>query len=533
MSGPQVSILVVDDDANVLKALARLELGAQFALRCCSTTAEARAVIARGEADVALVDQHLGRDEPKGLDFLAELRERDPDCFRIIFTGAADLDFAVNAINHGRIDAFLVKPWSNEHLVALLNQGGETSLLRRHNRQLGQELSQRNAALEYLNRELERMVEERTAHLRETLDQLKEKQHELIRLETQGAVSQIARGLAHELNNPLAAILGYAQRMQRNLVHDADSSRRLTVILGEVESCRGLVEQLRNLAEPLDETALPCQAEQALDQALARLRANDIVPPECRIDGVIPPVLAAPRSLARVFEQILDNARLAGATYCRFSAQGGPERVRLMFDNDGETPSAEVLRGAVRPFFTTRAQHGHRGLGLAIASALLREQDGTIELVTRGEAVPGACCAVTLPAPAEMPFSLVPQAALEPVGAVLIVDDNPMITELLEDCLSDAGLAVVVVSSAKDALAAVEQSPIRAVIADVHLNGSSGIDLLQRLTARQPGLTGHVALITGDNDRISLAKLEAQAGVPVLAKPFRLEQIHKLVRDIL
>ena len=141
MSSPAVSILVVDDDPNVLKALSRLELGAQFALRCCSTTAAARAAISRGEADVALVDQHLGADEPRGLDFLAELRERDPDCFRIIFTGAADLDFAVNAINHGRIDAFLLKPWSNEHLVALLNQGGETSLLRRHNRQLGQELS--------------------------------------------------------------------------------------------------------------------------------------------------------------------------------------------------------------------------------------------------------------------------------------------------------------------------------------------------------------------------------------------------------
>ncbi len=533
MTTPPVSILVVDDDANVLKALARLELGAQFALRCCSTTAAARVLVARGEADVALVDQHLGADEPKGLDFLAELRSADPDCFRIIFTGAADLDFAVNAINHGHIDAFLAKPWNNDHLVALLNQGGETSLLRRHNRQLGQELSQRNAALEYLNSELERMVEERTAHLRLTLDQLKEKQHELIRLETQGAVSQIARGLAHELNNPLAAILGYAQRMQRKLANDSDSTRRLEIILGEVERCRGLVDLVRKLAAPLDETALPCQPEQALDHALARLRASDIEPPECLLAGALLPLLAAPRSLARVFEQILDNARLAGASCCRVSALSHGERVRLMFDNDGETPSDEVLRGAGRPFFTTRAHQGRRGLGLAIASSLLREQDGTIELTARSDGLPGACCAVTLPAPTEMPIANVQQAGPAPAGAVLIVDDNPMITELLEDCLSDAGLAVVVVSSANDAMTAVMASPIRAVIADVHLHGSSGINLLQRLIAHQPGLAGHCALITGDNDRTTLAKLAAQVRVPVLAKPFRLEQIHKLVRDIL
>ena len=533
MTSPAVVIMVVDDDINVLKALTRLDLGAQFSLRTCSTTAEARSALALDDADVALVDQHLGLNEPKGLDFLAELRERDPDCFRIIFTGAADLDFAVNAINHGLIDAFLVKPWSTEHLMALLNQGGETSLLRRHNRQLGEELSSRNAALESLNLQLERMVEERTAHLRLTLEQLKEKQHELVRLETQGAVSQIARGLAHELNNPLAAILGYAQRMQRNLVADADSSQRLEVILREVERCRGLVEQLRNLAAPLDETALPYQSEQALAQALARLQASDIVPPECIVLGHIPPVLAAPRSLARVFEQILDNARLAGASTCWFSAQTSGERIRLMIENNGETPSDEVIRGSVRPFFTTRAHLGRRGLGLAISSALLREQDGTIDLNLRQDGTPGACCAVTLPAPVEMPLNLGNELSQAPSGAVLIVDDNPMITELLEDCLSDAGLAVVVVSSMAAALTSIEQHAIRAVIADVHLNGANGIDLLHRLVARQPALGGHVALITGDNDSHTLSKLAAQSGVPVLAKPFRLEQIHKLVREIL
>jgi len=74
MTSPAVVIMVVDDDINVLKALTRLDLGAQFSLRTCSTTAEARSALALDDADVALVDQHLGLNEPKGLDFLAELR---------------------------------------------------------------------------------------------------------------------------------------------------------------------------------------------------------------------------------------------------------------------------------------------------------------------------------------------------------------------------------------------------------------------------------------------------------------------------
>lgn len=533
MSPASSLVLVVDDDANVLKALSRMELGAQFGLRPCSTTAEARELLAHKEIEVALIDQHLGHGEPQGLDFLAELRERDPDCFRIIFTGAADLEFAVKAINHGLIDAFLVKPWTSEHLLSLLNQGCETALLRRHNRQLAQELSQRNAALEYLNQQLEKMVDDRTSNLRETLDQLQVKQAELVRLETQGAVSQIARGLAHELNNPLAAIMGYAQRLQRTLVNDRDAGKRLDIILGEVERCRGLVEQLRNLSAPLDETAIPCQSEEALSQAQARLGAAGLAPPACVIVGAIPVVLAAPRSLTRVFEQVLDNARLAGATTCWLSAQELNSRVRLCIDNDGETPEAAAVRDAVRPFFTTHAQQGHRGLGLAIASALLREQGGTIELDRRADDKPGACCVITLPAPTEepLPFAQLPRE--EPTGAVMIVDDDPMITELLADCLNEVGIGGLVVSSANDALSAAESHPIRAVIADLHLHGSSGIDLLRRLTSRRPGLAGHVALITGDNDQISLAKLRATSGVPVLAKPFRLEQIQRLVREIL
>jgi response regulator RpfG family c-di-GMP phosphodiesterase len=533
MNNAPGQILVVDDDTNVLRSLARLELGAQFSLRTCTTTTAARGLLTDYDVEVALVDQHLGPHEPKGLDFLAELRTRDPDCFRIIFTGAADLDFAVHAINQGLIDAFLVKPWSTEHLIALLNQGCETALLRRHNRQLAQELSQRNAALEYLNQQLEKMVEERTANLRITLEQLREKQRDLVRLETQGTVSQIARGLAHELNNPLAAILGYAQRLQRNLTADADASKRLEVILSEVDRCRNLADQLRNLAAPLDEVTLVCAAEDSLAAASQRLRASDEDPVPYQIIGAIPPVMAAPRSLTRVFEQALKNARLAGARRCWFSATQRGARVHLMLENDGETPTTDTCMSAVRPFFTTGARQGRRGLGLAIASALLREQEGTIELEPRPGGNPGASCTIILSAPAHTPLTVEQLPHQDPHGAVLIVDDNPMITELLEDCLREAGLSVVVVGSSAAALSAMESHPIRAVIADVHLHGTSGIELLNHLTARRPGLAGHVALITGDTDRVALAKLGATADLPVLGKPFRLDQIQKLVRDIL
>lgn len=532
MNLPIGIVLVVDDDPAVLKALSLVDLGPQFALRLCASAAEAELVIGKEEVEVALVDQHLGANVPTGLDLLARLRERDADCFRILFTSAADLEFVVSAINHGLIDAFLAKPWTAEHLVSLLNQGCETALLRRHNRQLARELAGRNAALEHLNQQLERRVEERTASLRETLDRLRQSQVEMVRLETQATVSQIARGLAHELNNPLAAILGYSQRLKRRLGSDIDTVQRLEVILKEVDRCRGLVEQLRNLAAPLDESPRPCDALALIETAAGRLQSTGVMTPEIRVQGVLPQVLAGPRSLARVFEQVLDNARLAGAQVCTVSATVSDGRVRLLITNDGATPDEETIHNAIRPFFTTRADRGHRGLGLSMASALLREQEGAITLDRREDGQPGVVCIISLPQSGAGPLTVTETQAHPAAGLVLVIDDDPMITELLSDYLREDGINVLVVATAEQAKAALISQPIRAVIADYHLEHGSGLDVLRSLIARQPGLAGHVAVFTGANDATTLERIHRDTGYPVLAKPFRLEQVQRLVREI-
>lgn len=533
MIAPLGSVLVIDDDGEVLRQVGLLTEGTGFNLHCCRTTEEGRQVLAANEVEVALVDQHLGPGQPAGLDFLAELRTRDADCFRIICTEAADLDFAVSAINQGLIDALVVKPWSPEQVSNLLGRGCETALLRRHNRQLASELAIRNSALEQLNQQLERMVAERTANLRETLAKLQQQQLELVRLETQATVTQIARGLAHELNNPLAAILGYAQRLQRRLNTDDDSTNRLGVILREVERCRGLVDQLRNLATPLDERTVPCRPSDLLAAACERLTQAGLAMPDYRQDSPVPDTVAAPRSLTQVFELLLDNARLAGAGTVRLSATSDGERVTLCLVNDGSTPTDDEVHNATRPFFTTRAHLGHRGLGLAIASALLREQGGHILLDRRHDGRAGAEVTIILPAATTRLSAHVPVAPSRATGGVLVVDDDPMIAELLGDCLDDLGIGAQVVATPDQARAAIAAGDVRAVIADYHLHGSSGVDLLRDLIARVPALAGHVAVFTGASDQRTMERILAEAECPVLVKPFRLEQLQQLVKDLL
>lgn len=519
-------VVVVDDDEAVLAMVSALP-STDCELLTCRSPAAADAALAGRQPDVALVDHHLGPGIPSGLDYLIALGERAPACWRVLFSGDYDPRLLVEAINRGHVDAFLAKPLRNDQFQLALRQGASTARLRRDNRTLVDQLADRNGQLEAAKRRLEMAVAERTQHLEEANRRLREKQHELVRLETQSAVAHLVRGLAHELNNPLAAILGFAQRLQRRFDGDVDARDRLGVIVSEVDRCRNLVEQLRRLAAPLDEAIGRCQPAQLLRQAALRLAEAGRRPPRIATDDPLPMVLAAPRSLERVFEQVLDNALQAGATQIILAAHEGDDRVQLFVDNDGDPPTAEVVANAVKPFFTTRSTSGGRGLGLTIAASLLRDQGGTLVLDRHPR---GSGARVTIALPAAKPSSdRLPTRPAQP-PLVLVVDDEPLIAELLQDCLLEAGCAARTVPTCAGALEVLAHEPVRAVLADVNLTDGSGVDLLTRAVAKRPELAGHVALVTGDAQ--AHERVRRETGLPVLAKPFRLEQMAEFIAKL-
>jgi DNA-binding response OmpR family regulator len=116
---------------------------------------------------------------------------------------------------------------------------------------------------------------------------------------------------------------------------------------------------------------------------------------------------------------------------------------------------------------------------------------------------------------------------------VLVVDDEPLVAELLHDCFVDAGWASTDVGTVADATELLADRSIRAIIADVNLPDGSGVDLLRRALATRPDLAGHVALVTGDDRPEHVAQLGVECGALTLTKPFRLEQVQALIRAIL
>ncbi len=488
----------------------------------CETIA---AVEAQGhDVGLVIVDWDAGGASRAGLAWAAAATRVAPECWRLLLASAAVVREALAALECGSADAVLIGPWTQAQLATAVVQGRVGERRRRERRLVDDDAMQRIG-------QLERTMAERADHLEHAQHELESQNREMVRLETQAVVGRLVRGLAHELNNPLAAILGFAQRLQRRLNADVDAVNRLDVIVHEVDRCRQLVDQLRNLAQPLDEEILRCQPEQALDLARSQLLQLGREAPPCVIVRPLPDVMAAPRSLTRVFAQALDNARDAGARGCVLSASLDGLRARLELANDGRTPTADEIRYAGRPFFS--GMPDRRGLGMAIAAALLREQDGAIALTARSDG-PGAAAVIWLPAAAISSTMLPVRVGTSgDIPCVLVVDDEPLVAELLHDCFAEAGWRTVDCTTIAQAMDRLRDTAVRAVLADVNLPDGNGADLLRHALTQRPELAGHVALVTGDDRPEHLARLGVACGALTLTKPFRLEQVHALIQAIL
>jgi two-component system probable response regulator PhcQ len=127
-------VLIVDDEENVRNALRRSLRREGYELFFAAEPAEALTLLARQPVDLVLSD-HL-MPNMTGLELLKLVRDRHPDCVRMILTGHADMQTAIDAINHGEIYRFLTKPWDDADLKVTLHLAFEQLDLQRENRRL-------------------------------------------------------------------------------------------------------------------------------------------------------------------------------------------------------------------------------------------------------------------------------------------------------------------------------------------------------------------------------------------------------------
>jgi two-component system NtrC family sensor kinase len=373
-------------------------------------------------------------------------------------------------------------------------------------------------------------------------------QARLAQAEKLSSLGEMLASVAHEINNPLATILGYTEMLALKI--DASHRRSLEAILEEAERCRRIVASLLVFARPTSGERVPLDvgtlATSVLDLFAQDLRAG-------QIDVVYdlqpaPRVLADRYELQQVFFNLLKNAidairgtRKPGrlvVTQRTLDSDTAP-RVRVEVRDSGPGfPKDRQGPLVPRPFVTTKGESG-TGLGLSIAHGIVTGLGGTMEAGASAEG--GALVAVILPAAPDEVVQA-PRAPVEPARngetprgqRILIVDDESHVRDLLSQIVRELGHVPVCAANGVEALTKIEQEKDwNVVLSDIRMPEMSGDALWRALRAKRPDLAGRVIFLSGDLARAETADFLKEAGRPVLAKPFRITQVCRVIESVL
>ncbi|MFI5059245.1 MAG: PAS domain S-box protein [Candidatus Acidiferrales bacterium] len=385
--------------------------------------------------------------------------------------------------------------------------------------------------------------------------ELKRLEEQLIQAEKLAAMGQMLAGVAHELNNPLTAILGVTELLSERGGVEEEIKRQLDLTHRQARRAARIVQNLLDFSRPAAPQKKTVDINTLVERTLQlhehSLRRNNVAVEFHRFPGA-PGVIGDANQLIQVFLNLITNAEYAirevrdsGRIQIRLARDSA--RIAVTFQDDGVGIRPEAFPRLFDPFYTTKRPGGGTGLGLSICMAIVREHGGTIE----AEALPagGAAFTVYLPVAGEsLPSappkviesshlqSAPPTVAVLKGRSILVLDDEESIRMLLDEGLSAHGMRVDCAANAEEALRFIGQRSYDAVLCDLNLTAgggaASGSSAAQRILAASGGHKPAVIYMTGDF--LENGDGEPKLGEPRrLQKPFRVSDVLTVLRDVL
>jgi PAS domain S-box-containing protein len=367
------------------------------------------------------------------------------------------------------------------------------------------------------------------------------RESQLRRAERLASLGTLLSGVAHELNNPLAAIKSFAQLLLLD-ERPPEDREALEVIEREAARAAKIVADLRLVARQTERSGGardPVQLNDVVRGVLEirgyTLQTHNV---EVRADLArdLPPVLADRVEMEQVVLNLVLNAEHSLADHpgrrrlivrTRSSALG----VSLQVVDSGPGIPEEHLERIFDPFWTTKEPGQGTGLGLSLVHGIVAEHGGEIRVDS--ELGGGAAFAVELPRAPAAPARGPSDAAVRPLR-VLVVDDEAPIRRSLARYLERRGHRVDEASDGREALARLADAgdePYDVILADLRMPGLDGDRLLAELRAGGTGAEERLVFITGDALSDAAAAAHAASGIPVMFKPFELEEVARAVEQ--
>jgi two-component system NtrC family sensor kinase len=361
-------------------------------------------------------------------------------------------------------------------------------------------------------------------------------QEHLIQSEKLTAIGQLIAGVAHELNNPLASVLGFADFLVEAGDTPPNLAEPLRVIQQEAQRAASIVKNLLTFARRQERERQRLAVGTIIQRTVALLRNQLLglnVEIRLAVDADLPEVEGNVNQLQQVFVNLANNAAQAIAATGRpgtvtVHARRWLDGVAVDVSDDGPGIPEALHEKVFEPFFTTKAEGEGTGLGLAICQGIVKEHGGRITLQSPPGA--GATFTVELPA-AHEPASAdaAPARAGTVTGRVLVVDDEPHIRDYMRATLAAWGHEVDVATDGDDALARALAGGYDVIVTDVRMPKLGGRELYERLLKEAPGTAARVVFATGDTVRDDTMRFLERCGRPFLHKPFKLAELRSVL----
>ena len=368
---------------------------------------------------------------------------------------------------------------------------------------------------------------------------------QVMRSEKLAALGTLAAGVAHNINNVLAAIVARTDLLLRQ-VQDQEMKQWLNSIQQSALDGASTVRRLQDFARTgVPESMVPVDVNRVITEVLQFTEArwkDEAELKGTRIDVVtelteIPMITGNPAELREVFTNVVLNALDAMPTGGRFTVRTGFElgseegpRVEAVFEDTGVGMTEEVRQKIFDPFFTTKGVKG-TGLGLSTSYGIVARHGGSITV--ESELRRGSRVCIAFPVPAELPRG--PEALSPPAGRrtgrILVIDDEPHLREVVTNLLRLEGHMAVGVESGIEGVEVFRAEPFDVVVTDLGMPDLTGLEVAQKVRALYPEVK--IILCTGWNAALNRAEQEASEIDQFLEKPFRLDKLLHLVHDLL
>lgn len=443
---------------------------------------------------------------------------------------------------HPKLTAFLGVPLKHEgKIIGMIGLGNKPSGYAAADREAVEDLSV--AIVEALrSKRGETDLQESHKRLRETLDELRATQEQVIQQERLRALGEMASGVCHDLNNSLSPVLGYAEMLLDDGWLPGTAREFLTQIHAGARDAAAVVARLREFYR----RSSPGESRMALDLAALLEDVVQVTRPKWRDEALregreiecqvrsegVPPVVANAAEIREILTNLIFNAvdAMPHGGCIALRLRGQSEGVVVEVSDTGVGMPARVRARCFEPFFTTKGTEG-TGLGLSVCHGIVERHGGRIEIESwQGQ---GTTVRVLLPA-AEEALS-VEESEAEPSlprSRVLYIDDDPRTRAVVGEMLRSLGQEVDLAEGGSHGLELVEANHYDLVITDRGMPEMDGYVVTGKIKALRPELP--VGMLTGWGSSGPAASMESgEAPDYILSKPPSLDEMRALLRKLL